>query len=145
MLASKIKSAATVIGVLAALTALVLPASSGARTLSEVKARGVLALCANPNALPYSSDDPDRPGFQVEIARALARGLGVEFKVDWIIPTYRANLVNCDLHMDAYNDPKVHEGKLKLSHPYQRTGVGLGLRPATETYTRFRTSNRGSE
>jgi len=98
-----------------------------ARTLEEVKSRGTIAVCANPKALPYASDDPALPGFQIELARALAQGLGVQLHVDWIYPTRRANLVNCDLLMDAFSDPKVHEGQLKLSLPYQKTGVALAL------------------
>lgn len=98
-----------------------------ARTLAEIKARGILELCANPGSLPYSSKNQDNPGFQVEIAHALAQGLGVNLSVAWIVPTYRDKLVNCDIHLDAFNDSAVHEGKLKLSRPYQRNGVVLGL------------------
>ena len=36
------------------------------RTLEEVKARGTIELCANPNALPYASENPALPGFQIE-------------------------------------------------------------------------------
>ena len=99
------------------------------RTLDEIKSRGTLAMCANPNALPYASDNPATPGFQIELARAIAQGLGVQLHVDWIFPTYRANMVNCDVLMDAFSDPAVHEGKLKLSRPYQKTGVALALAP----------------
>jgi len=107
------------------------------RTLAEVKARGTIELCANPNALPYASENPALPGFQIELARALAQGLGVQLRVDWIFPTYRAKLVNCDLLMDAFSDPKVHEGKLKLSRAYQRTGVALALPPGSPMVASF--------
>jgi len=100
-----------------------------ARTFSEIQARGLLELCANPDALPYASKSDDRPGFQVELARALAQGLGVQLQVDWIYTARRANQVNCDIVMDAFSDPEVHEGRLKLSIPYQKTGVALALGP----------------
>jgi len=107
------------------------------RTLDEIKSRGTLAMCANPNALPYASDNPATPGFQIELARAIAQGLGVQLHVDWIFPTYRANLVNCDVLMDAFSDPAVHGGKLKLSRPYQKTGVALALAPGTPMVASF--------
>ena len=120
-----------------AVLACLLTGPAQGRTLEEVKARGTIALCANPKALPYASDDPAQPGFQIELARALAQGLGVQLHVDWIYPTYRANLVNCDLLMDAFSDPKVHEGRLKLSLPYQKTGVALALPPGSAGVASF--------
>lgn len=107
------------------------------RTLAEVKARSTIELCANPNALPYASENAAQPGFQIELARALAQGLGVQLRVFWIYPTYRAKLVNCDLLMDAFSDPKVHEGRLKLSLPYQKTGVALALPFGSPMVKRF--------
>lgn len=62
-----------------------------ARTLAEIKGRGTIELCANPDALPYASEKAESHGFQVELARALAQGLGVELQVDWIYPHRRAN------------------------------------------------------
>lgn len=97
------------------------------RTLAEVKALGTITMCANPEALPYSSKNPDLPGFQLEIGRALAEGLGLSLNVEWILGRRRANVVNCDMMLDVTNDPAVHEGKFKLSHPYQTSGVALGL------------------
>jgi ABC-type amino acid transport substrate-binding protein len=49
--------------------ALVLAAASpaGARTLDAIKQRGRLVVCANPNALPFSSKSGDRPGFELEL------------------------------------------------------------------------------
>ncbi len=108
-----------------------------ARTLSEIRGRGAIELCANPDALPYASDKPELPGFQVELARALAQGLGVELRVHWIYPHYRANWVNCDIVMDAFSDPEVHDGKLKLSIPYQKSGVALALAPGIPVVETF--------
>ena len=59
---------ALVVAVLGVCLAAPLPA----RTLAEVKARGTLSMCANPDALPHSSQRADPPGFQIEIGRALA-------------------------------------------------------------------------
>ena len=98
-----------------------------ARTLAEVKALGAISVCVNPDALPYSSDKTQTPGFQVELARAIADGLGVALNVEWILPRRRANVVNCDMLLDSVNNPEIHEGRLLLSRPYQTSGVALGL------------------
>ena len=60
-----------------------------ARTLAEVRARGMISMCANPDSLPHASNKPETPGFQVEIGPngfldtkpttlTLARDVGVE-------------------------------------------------------------------
>jgi len=108
-----------------------------ARTLSEIQARGLIELCANPDALPYASKNSEQPGFQIELARALAKGLGVQLQVDWIYVARRANQVNCDILMDAFSDPEIHEGRLKLSIPYQKTGVALALAPGVPLVQSF--------
>jgi len=118
---------------------------AGARTLAEVKSLGAISMCANADALPYASKDPDRPGFQIELGRALAQGLGVPLNVEWILPRRRANVVNCDLLFDVVNDPAVHEGRLLLSHPYQKSGLALGLRSDAEPITDFKELKKGQK
>ena len=96
-----------------------------ARPLEEVRQKGEISVCAHPNALPYASDKPDAPGFQIEIARAIAAKMGVRLRVDWIVPTMRASMVDCDLLMDAIVDPAVRRPGVQLSTPYQTSGVSL--------------------
>lgn len=110
-----------------ALAAFAVAGDAGARTLAEVKALGTITMCANADALPYSSKNPDQPGFQIEIGRAVAEGLGLSLNTEWILGRRRANVVNCDMMLDVVNDAAVHEGKFKLTRPYQRSGVALGL------------------
>jgi polar amino acid transport system substrate-binding protein len=112
-----------------------LPAS--ARTLAEVRARGTISMCANPDALPHASKREDLPGFQIEIARALAQSLGLPLEIDWIIPRMRASLVDCDILLDTIAAPDVDRGPVKLSHPYQKSGVALALRPGNEALRGF--------
>jgi polar amino acid transport system substrate-binding protein len=108
--------------------AMLFPASPiEARTLAEVRALGTISICANPQALPYSSQKGDQPGFQIEIARLIAEGLDLSLGTEWIVPRRRAHVVNCDMLLDKPSDPKVTEGKLLLSRPYHRSGVALGL------------------
>ena len=112
---------------IAMLAAIIAPVQ--ARTLAEVKAKGAISMCANPDALPFASEKANPPGFQIEIARAIAAGLGVSLEMQWILPRYRANLLNCDILMDSIDDAEIYEGKLLLSRPYHRTGVALGVGP----------------
>lgn len=121
----------------ALLLALLFVLPSSARTLAEIRARGTISMCANPDALPYSSDKADAPGFQIEIGRALARELGVPLEVDWIVPRVRASLVNCDMVLDMIATADVDRGPVKLSHAYQKSGVALGLRPGSEAIHGF--------
>jgi polar amino acid transport system substrate-binding protein len=84
-------------------------------------------MCANPDALPYSSNKPDLPGFQIEIGRAIAHGLGVPLNVDWVVPRRRVAEVNCDMLLDTVNDPELQKGHQLVSIPYQKAGVALAL------------------
>jgi polar amino acid transport system substrate-binding protein len=101
-----------------------------ARTLDEAKAMGSVLVCVNPDALPYSSSKPGPAGFQVELAREIAKGLGLSLSMEWILPRRRANVVNCDLQFDAISDPEKHsKGKHRQSKPYNKSGIVLGLAP----------------
>lgn len=128
-------------------TALSLPAArnADARTLAEVKSLGAISMCANRDALPYASNKPDAPGFQIEIGRAIAEGLGVPLNIEWILPRRRANVVNCDMMLDSVNDPEVHEGRLRLSRPYQKSGVALGLGRDAEAIGDFKELEKGQK
>jgi ABC-type amino acid transport substrate-binding protein len=117
--------------------ALLFAVHSSARTLAEVRARGSISMCANPDALPHSSKRADMPGFQIEIGHALAKELGLPLEIDWIVPRMRASLVDCDLLLDTIALPEIQRGPIKLSHPYQQSGVALGLRPGNEAIHGF--------
>ena len=112
-------------------------APAQARTLAELTARGIVSQCANPDALPHSSNRADRPGFQIEIGRALARALGLSHEVQWIVPRLRAGLVDCDLLLDTIVAPGIERGPVRVSRPYQRSGVVLALRAGAPPATGF--------
>lgn len=127
--------------------ALLLPVAgnASARTLAEVKSLGAIVMCASPDALPYASDKPETPGFQIEIARAITEGLGVSLNLEWIVARRRRNLGNCDMLFDIANDPEVNEGRARLSRPYQKSGVALGLRRDAEDISDFRELKQGQK
>ena len=120
-------------------------ATAGARTLAEVKSLGALSMCANRDALPYASNKAETPGFQIEIGRAIAAGLGVPLNIEWIFPRRRANVVNCDMLLDNINDPEVNEGRMRLSRPYQKSGLALGLRQDAENISDFTELKKGQK
>jgi len=104
------------------------PSEAAGRTLAAIQSRGALAVCAHANALPFASRKDDPPGFQIEIARALARELGVGLEVAWVTILYQRSTVNCDIVLDAIVDKEVQEDSpVKVSKPYQRSGVALAL------------------
>jgi polar amino acid transport system substrate-binding protein len=114
----------------AAVLAVAVCVPAAARTLDEIRSLGEISMCANPDALPHASEKGEAPGFQIEIGRALAAALGVRLKIDWIVPRLRAGLVNCDMLFDTIVDPANERGPVKLSQPYQKSGVALALRGA---------------
>ena len=119
--------------------------NASARTLAEVKSLGAISMCANRDALPYASNKPETPGFQIEIGHAIAESLGVALNIEWIFPRRRANVVNCDMLLDNINDPEVNEGRMRLSRPYQKSGLALGLRRDAEAISNFNELKKGQK
>jgi polar amino acid transport system substrate-binding protein len=97
-----------------------------AGSLQDVRDRRALRVCAHPDALPFSSQDPGRPGFQLEIADAIAKNLGVGLSVDWIIFTRHARRTECDAVMGAIvqgsGGGRGRRGGMQLSKPYVSNG-----------------------
>jgi polar amino acid transport system substrate-binding protein len=117
---------------LATLAAFVLlvaaPASfADAATLAVVRERGTLAVCAHPDALPYSSQDRVLPGFQLELAEAIAKQLGVRLRVEWIVFTRHARRVECDATIGAIvkDDEESPRRGPRLTRPYLASGYVL--------------------
>jgi polar amino acid transport system substrate-binding protein len=99
------------------------------RSLQAIAERGTLTLCANPDALPWASKAGAVPGFQVELAENLAMRLGVSLTRQWVISAFQYRRVDCDVVFDAIASRGASvEGGLRLSRPYQRSGVVLALR-----------------
>src|SRR6267154_1940418 len=104
------------------------PGEAAGRTLEAIRSRGAITVCAHANALPFASRKDNPPGFQIEIARALARELGVGLEIAWVTILYQRSAVNCDIVLDAIVDKEVQEDSpVKVSKPYLRSGVALAL------------------
>jgi polar amino acid transport system substrate-binding protein len=105
-------------------------------TWKRIQDRGVMAVSVDPDNLPYSSKKDDRPGFDVELLRELAKEMGVKLRIDWL-DVHRATAVGklldreSDLAVGTPIDPNAFEdddelaGKLLYSRPYYGTGYLL--------------------
>jgi ABC-type amino acid transport substrate-binding protein len=122
------------------------PAS--AASLDAVRKNGSLHLCAHPAAPPYSnrSDQNGLPGFQVELAEAIAHAMGLGLVVDWV--NKPGSVASCDASMDVIADAALYQREgitgplrgtpiqLRLTEPYAASGVFLAV-PAGSTAHRF--------
>lgn len=106
--------------VLAVATGAGLARAGAAEELSGVR------VCADPANLPFSSSDAVTPGFEVELARALAPHVSFHW-----VPTYRWIYVRrqlldrrCDLFFGLPVDPRFTDDnpRLALSRPYYVMG-----------------------
>jgi len=80
-----------------------------------------IRLCADPSNLPFSSQDTNEPGFELEIARAIAGTLGADLSVHWF-PTVREIVTlrqlyegQCDLLMGMPLTERFTGDKRRLS------------------------------
>src|SRR5215510_14645089 len=102
--------------------------SADAAPLEAVKERGTFGICAHPDALPYSSQERTTPGFQLEIAEAIAKQLGVRLHVDWIVFTRHARRVDCDATIGSIVKTDTDGGPRRgprLTKPYVESGYVL--------------------
>ena len=114
----------------AILACMTLSGVADARPLESILNRGVLLLCANPNALPFATKTGDRRGFELELGEALASQLGVKLEVGWVVFPNQIGRVDCDIVLDAIVDQATaSERHVKLSRPYLVSGVAIALRP----------------
>ena len=115
---------------MASLVLIAATTSLSARPLSSIKERGRLLVCANPNALPFAAKNGERHGVQLELAKALADQLGVPLEVGWVVFPNQIFAVDCDLVLDSIVDAEAQGARhVKLSRPYQQSGVALAFRP----------------
>jgi polar amino acid transport system substrate-binding protein len=120
------------------------PDAARARPLESIRSRGILMICANPNALPFSSKTGDRRGFELELGEALANQLGVKLEVGWVVFPFQLGRVDCDIVLDAIVDQaSAQERHVRLSKPYQVSGVAIALRPGFSGVTDFADLKKG--
>jgi ABC-type amino acid transport substrate-binding protein len=105
-----------------------------------VRQNGILRLCANPSALPYSNiaDRGGVAGFEVELAEVLAHEMGLEFGVIWVRNAGDIKNSDCDALMGAVASAASYDREgltgpltthlpLRFSRPYADSGVVLDI------------------
>jgi polar amino acid transport system substrate-binding protein len=112
---------------------------AAAASLEVVRERGVFAVCAHPDALPYSSQDRVLPGFQLELAEAIAKQLGVRLRVEWIVFTRHARRVECDATIGSIvkDDGEGARRGPRLTRPYIASGYVLVVPAASGPIEHF--------
>jgi len=105
-------------------------------TWQRIQDRGELRVGMDPANLPYTSAKDDRPGFDLELARELARRIGLKLRIEWL-DVQRETAIGklleneCDLALGAAVDVNAVEdeeqlaGKVIYSRPYYGTGYLL--------------------
>ena len=114
-------------------------AAAAPTALEKARERGTIVACADPYNLPFSSPDPNMPGFDVEIAREIAAGMGLEIAYHWVDTGTRGGLsrairlsINdnkCAFFMGIPDEPDMleeyEEKKLIITRPYLGMGYVL--------------------
>jgi polar amino acid transport system substrate-binding protein len=115
-----------------------------ARTLEAVQTRGAITICAHANALPFSSRMDKPPGFQIELARALAQQLNLSLAVAWVVTPNQYRAADCDMVLDTIVDSEVQaQTQLRVSKPYHHSGVALALPAGAMNISSFRDFKNG--
>jgi ABC-type amino acid transport substrate-binding protein len=109
---------------------LAFPAAAGDGSFDRVKANG-LKVCGVDGLLPYSSSDAKVPGFEVEIAKAVAAKLGVESEEVWVswdglIPALTGQ--RCDVIINGMFITAERQKVIDFSVPYYGSGETILVR-----------------
>lgn len=114
-------------------------AAAAPTALEKARERGTIVACVDPYNLPFSSPDPNMPGFDVEIAKEIAEGMELQIAYHWVDTGTRGGLsrairlsINdnkCAFFMGVPDEPDMideyKEKKLIITGPY--LGVGYVL------------------
>jgi ABC-type amino acid transport substrate-binding protein/cytochrome c2 len=96
--------------------AVLLAATAGAD--AEVRR---IRLCADPSNLPFSAQQAGQPGFELEIAQAVANTLGAELSVHWVVTAREVVVLRqldegrCDVFMGLPLTPAFRADKPRLT------------------------------
>lgn len=120
----------TMAALLLAAAALHPAAQAADGSFERVKSNG-LVVCGTDGLLPYSSSDEKVPGFEVEIARALAGELGVQTKHQWVswdglIPALTSS--RCDAIINGLFITDERKKVIDFSIPYYGSGETILVR-----------------
>ena len=94
-------------------------------TLAALRKKGYVRVCADAANLPFSSEENTAtPGFEVELARLIARAIGVDAQFQWILtwvrPFWELKRGQCDIFMGLPPTARFHQSNpwIAVSRPY---------------------------
>lgn len=116
------------------------PSAVIADSLAAVQAKGTLDVCGVDGLLPYSSSDETVPGFEVEIARAMAAKMGVTANYVWVswdalIPALTSE--RCDAIINGMFITEARKEVIDFSDPYYASGETILVRDDNSGVTGF--------
>ncbi|MBI4638750.1 MAG: transporter substrate-binding domain-containing protein [Candidatus Rokubacteria bacterium] len=98
--------------------------------------KGYVRICADPSNLPFSSSSSGPQGFEVELATLVARDLGVEPRLEWILtwvrPVWELQKGKCDVFMGLPPSArfKASQPWIAVSRPYYTMKHALVVKSA---------------
>src|SRR5436190_1423908 len=99
--------------------------------LDALRQRGYVRVCADPANLPFSTTEAATSGVEVELARLIAREMGIDARMEWHLTFVRAlkplRAGGCDLFMGLPADERFTEGNpwISVSRPYYVMGHAI--------------------
>jgi polar amino acid transport system substrate-binding protein len=114
-------------GLLAVVAILALVEPTSAVDTGDVKP---LRLCADPENLPYSSDDASKPGFYLEVGQAIGKALGRPVAYNWYKTYFGKRTVRVTL-LGGQCDAMIG---LPLSDDFMGPAVIFSRKISTQTY-----------
>ena len=105
----------------------------------RIRQRGFFTVSVDPDNAPYSIRQEADPGIDVELARAVAKQLGLSARIHWINVRRETSLGklldgDCDVVMGLPVDPRLRNddesttGRILFTRPYYRTGYLVFVR-----------------
>ena len=91
-----------------------------AERIEHIQETGEIELCVHPNQPPFSKRAEKPTGFQVDVAKAVAKKLDVSLNVSWIRARRQAKKTGCDFYTGVANLGRGDSKYMKLSDPYMR-------------------------
>lgn len=115
------------------------PQRPASKTWQRIQAQGTFSVSFDPDNLPYSAREGKANGFEVELAHALAKQLGLTAKIRWLQSPYETSLRHlldskCDLVMGLPIDPRLKDdddpaaNRILYTRPYYRAGYLIFVR-----------------
>jgi ABC-type amino acid transport substrate-binding protein len=92
--------------------------------VASLVTKGYVRVCADAANLPFSSEEGPTVGFEVELARLIAREIGVEPRFQWILtwvrPFWELKRGECDLFMGLPPTARFQQSNawIAVSRPY---------------------------